>query len=125
MEYEGLKLNLLGSGTRYQHYSELRDVFAVGIEILKNLTVKSSKDNDRRVKLEYAVEMIDSRLDFLSDRERKTAWGSHIRAAIDEDVDDLYREMKIATPLLDKAVANAEAKNKANNGDDPSEYSTK
>src|ERR1039458_2833506 len=61
------KLNLLETGTRWAHYAELRDLFTTGIEIINNMTTKSSGDQLKRVKLEGAVEMLDARINLLSD----------------------------------------------------------
>jgi hypothetical protein len=91
---EPSRLDLLDIGTRWQHYSELRELFALGIEILKNLPVKSSIDEHRRVKLEHAVEMIDGRLSLLSDYVHETTFGSRLRSSIEHDVDALYKQFK-------------------------------
>ena len=48
---EHSKPDLLEMGTRWQHYVELRDLFADGIEIIKRMTIKSSADAVKRVKL--------------------------------------------------------------------------
>jgi len=64
---EHSKPDLLEMGTRWQHYVELRDLFADGIEIIKRMTIKSSADAVKRVKLEAAVELLNARLNLLSD----------------------------------------------------------
>ena len=88
------RLDLLEVGTRWAHYSELRELFSVGIEILKHLTVKYSSDQERQKKLENAVELIDGRISLLSDYTSNTTYGSKLRQVVDGDVDSLYRKMK-------------------------------
>lgn len=70
-----IRLDLMESGTRYDHYMELRDAFATGVEVLKHtLTIHPSvSDLLRLKKLEGAVEVINSRVNYLSEFERKTA----------------------------------------------------
>jgi hypothetical protein len=96
------RLGLQDVGTRWEHYSELRELFALGIEILKNLPVKSSIDEHRRVKLEHAVEMIDGRLSLLSDYVHETTFGSKLRNTIEHEVDNLYLKMKREREIHDK-----------------------
>jgi 4-hydroxy-3-methylbut-2-en-1-yl diphosphate synthase IspG/GcpE len=116
--------SLLDTGTRWQHYSELRDLFATGIEILKHVHVKSAADQKKRAQLEGAVELLDARIDLLADFHFQTTYGSKLRKVIDNDVDDIYENMK-----LDREEAEDAAKNKAKPQDDNSEgpeaYTTK
>jgi hypothetical protein len=99
---EPQRLDLLDVGTRWQHYAELRELFALGIEILKHLHVKSSMDYDRQRKLEHAVEMIDGRLSLLSDYVHETTFGSKLRNTIEHEVDNLYLKMKREREIHDK-----------------------
>jgi hypothetical protein len=89
------KLDLMAMGTRYEHYSELRDLFAVGIEIITNMHVKTSGDAIKKTKLEGAVELLEARLNLLSDFIYNSTYGSKLRGVIDGDVDNLYRKMKL------------------------------
>lgn len=89
------KLDLMAMGTRYEHYSELRDLFAVGIEIITNMHVKTSGDAIKKTKLEGAVELLEARLNLLSDYIYGSTYGSKLRGVIDGDVDNLYRKMKL------------------------------
>lgn len=88
------RLGLQETGTRWEHYSELRELFACGIEILKNLSVKSPTDREKQKKLEGAVELLDGRINLLADYHFHTTYGSKLRAIVDFDVDAMYRRMK-------------------------------
>lgn len=103
------RLDLQETGTRWDHYSELRELFACGIEILKNLNVKSTADAVKREKLEHAVEMLDGRIALLSDYARKTGWNSPdryaLREVIDSDVSRMFAEMKIAREEANESKA--------------------
>lgn len=90
--FDELKLDLMETGTRYRHYSELREIFATGMEILKNLNVQTPADRTRIAKLGDAVEMIDGRINFLADFDRKTSWGSEFRREFTE-IRDIYIEL--------------------------------
>jgi hypothetical protein len=96
------KLNLLETGTRWAHYAELRDLFTTGIEIINNMTTKSSGDQLKRVKLEGAVEMLDARINLLSDFLYNTTYGSKLRGIIDCDVTNLYRTMTLEKAIKDE-----------------------
>jgi hypothetical protein len=74
-----VKLDLMETGTRYEHYLELRDAFATGIVILSNQSqyeeVVNQTTRANIKKLEGAVDLIESRVNFLS--EYKTKMASH------------------------------------------------
>jgi hypothetical protein len=124
MEDESLKPNLLEKGTRWDHYNELRDLFASGVEILSTLKVKTSSDQDKMVKLRHAAEMIEGRLNYITDFTQKTGWSSPIRLVVDGEVDNLYRKMK-----HEREKANATSDKKQDRTDDdgesPASYTTK
>lgn len=64
---DNLLPDLMENGTRYQHYTELIDIFSLGIEVINNLgTHKSDADEKSRVELEHAVNRIQKRMDVLS-----------------------------------------------------------
>lgn len=71
-------------GTRFQHYSELREVFAEGIEILMNVSEihKSSSDVIKLAELKSAEKMIAKRLEILSGYERKTVYSGTLPSAL-------------------------------------------
>lgn len=80
-----VNLDLMETGTRFQHYSELAEVFKVGIELLRgidahnNATVNTAKLE----KLKNAVEMVEGRIDILSKYREKSAYGGFFRASVD------------------------------------------
>jgi hypothetical protein len=79
---------LFDVGTRYTHYMDLREIFADGIEILKNAMAvcESEVDKKRIESLQHAVNEIDNRLEVLAGYEEKmTRWGS-----IAAEIDGLY-----------------------------------
>jgi hypothetical protein len=55
-------------GTRYQHYQELRELFAEGVEILNNALsyCKNKPDEERKASLQHAVNEISNRMEILS-----------------------------------------------------------
>src|SRR5271165_1991118 len=65
-----------GVGTRFEHYNELREVFAEGIEILTTTLSahKSASDVIKLAELKAAEKMIVKRLEVLSGYERKTVY---------------------------------------------------
>ena len=54
-------------GTRYEHYQELRELYAEGAEILRNLSpnLKFDKDYTKQKLFEEMVKLIDGRLELL------------------------------------------------------------
>ena len=115
MEDPILKPNLFEKGTRWDHYNELRDVFASGVEILNQLKVKSLGDRKKQLQLQNAVEMIEGRINYITDYTRETSWGSPVRSAIDGDVDNIYRKMKLER---EKANATSDKKDDEENAAD-------
>ena len=95
MDSIGSRLDLLEKGTRYEHYVELKEVFMLGLDILERMNPSFMSDADKvmRVKLQNTVEVINKRLDYLSDFTEKTHYYG-----------DLAREVNAAgihrTPLL-------------------------
>ena len=121
MEDPSLKPNLFEKGTRWDHYNELRDVFASGVEILNQLKVKSLGDRKKQLQLQNAVEMIEGRINYITDYTRNTSWGSPVRSAVDGDVDNIYRKMK-----LEREKANATSDKKdSTDSEGPDSYTTK
>ena len=114
------RLSLLDTGTRWEHYSELRELFACGIEIIKNLHYKSTVDNAKLAKLESAVELLDARINLLADYTFQTTFGSKLRATVDRDVDRIYKTLK-------KEAEDAAKENKPPDEDNegPETYSNK
>jgi hypothetical protein len=113
-------------GTRWEHYSELRELFSIGIEILKNVRIKSSTDQLKRAQLEGAVELIDARINLLSDFHFKTTYGSPLRGVVDGEVDNLFRAMKRGREDAAKETKPITPPDPSNeDGDGPETYTTK
>ena len=65
-------------GSRYSHYTELRDVFADGVEVIKQALKyhESASDRERLISLQHAVKEIEGRLATLSDfNDLAVSWG--------------------------------------------------
>jgi hypothetical protein len=79
-------INLDDIGRRYDHYMELREIFAEGVEILKNsLAVSHSLTSVVRMKsLQCAVEEVDGRLNTLSGLIRFTDRWSNLAKEVNE-----------------------------------------
>lgn len=62
---------LMEVGTRFEHWSELLDTFRTAVVILENLHpgLGSAADLRKKVKIENAIEMIESQLNRFSNRE--------------------------------------------------------
>lgn len=62
------------TGTRYQHYAELAELFRTGVDILDTMSQNLINDTDRkkRVKLVGAIELIEARMGLLADYDKKT-----------------------------------------------------
>jgi hypothetical protein len=65
-------------GTRYAHYCELLDVFANGVEVVKQALRyhESASDRERLISLQHAVKEIEGRLATLSNfDDLAVSWG--------------------------------------------------
>ena len=73
-----------GVGTRFEHYNELREVFAEGIEILTTTLSahKSASDVIKLAELKAAEKMIVKRLEVLSGYERKTVYSGVLPSTV-------------------------------------------
>jgi hypothetical protein len=71
-------------GTRFDHYSELREVFADGIEIMTNMRAehRSAADVIKLAELKAAEKLIAKRLEVLSGYERKTVYNATLPSTI-------------------------------------------
>lgn len=79
MDSVGSKPDLMATGTRYDHYVELREVFALGGEVIDGLEKTNricEADKVLRTKLQGAVEVINKRLSYLSNYEMLTVYSS-------------------------------------------------
>jgi hypothetical protein len=67
-----------GVGTRFDHYNELREVFAEGIECLISAEKQYPSDANKAklIELRAAEKMIVKRLEVLSGYERKTVYNA-------------------------------------------------
>jgi hypothetical protein len=89
------KPSLTETGTRFDHYMELKEVFMEGVDVIDRMNPTYVSDNDRKLKskLQSAVDMINRRLEFLSDFSKLT-----------ENYGDLAKAVRAAgihrTPLL-------------------------
>lgn len=96
MDSTGKRISLTETGTRYDHYMELREIFMDGIDVLTRMNQGFVSDADKvvKVKLTNAVEMITRRMDILSDFVDKTG-----------NYGDLARQIRLAgkhvTPQLE------------------------
>ncbi len=77
-------LDLMETGTRYEHYQELKEIFMRGIEEIARLTWKAPDDLATSDEMKIAVKLIQKRLDFLSNREKKTAYSSELAQTLRE-----------------------------------------
>lgn len=83
------KIQMLDAGTRYQHLSDLFDLWSSGLEIARNAYHASptSKDKVRVVKLEAAVAMLGAHMDHLADYEKK-------KRGLQDEVDAIPKNKK-------------------------------
>lgn len=72
------------TGSRFQHYSELREVFADGIEIMTNMRAehRSAADVIKLAELKAAEKLIARRLELLSGYEHKTTYNATLPSTI-------------------------------------------
>lgn len=80
------KLDLDETGTRFQHYNELRELFDTGLNILNNVIAggkATTTDREMRVKLTNAIFLIDARLLLLGNFDKTTGYSSSIRKQVD------------------------------------------
>ncbi len=70
------KPSLTQIGTRYDHYMELKEVFMEGVDVLNRMNPNFVGDEDKKlkVKLQDSVDMINRRIDVLSDFKQKTEY---------------------------------------------------
>ena len=93
-EYDGFTgLDLLEMGTRLDHYDELREVFMIGVELLKGLNplYRSEVDISKQTRLQNAADEIAGRIDMLAKFRVETAYGGSFR----EDIELLHRNPRL------------------------------
>lgn len=79
-------LSLYDIGTRYEHYQELRGLFADGVEVITTAMTyqpDNAVNKRRRESLQHAVNEIDHRLDVLSGYEEKAGRWSNFGRELD------------------------------------------
>ena len=105
-------------GTRWEHYTELRDLFSDGVEVMKNAqqSFKTPKDARMQFELEAAVSLINKRLDILSGFERKTMYSAELPTAL--RAIDIERKKQLL--LKGKPDEKAEDSNLGSNQEDSS-----
>jgi hypothetical protein len=71
-------------GSRFSHYSELREVFADGIEIMTNMRAehRSAADVIKLAELRAAEKLIAKRLEVLSGYERKMVYNATLPSTV-------------------------------------------
>lgn len=57
---------LLETGTRFEHWNELLDIFRQGIQVVAGMSYASEADKNMKTKLENSVEMIERRLNHIA-----------------------------------------------------------
>jgi hypothetical protein len=118
------RYDLMETGTRYLHYTELLDLWSDGIEILKNAIKKfdSTADKENLVKLTNARDMIQRRIDVLSD----TDAGTRLYGSLAKEIDAIPPHV---TPQLTEGNSAQESDNPPKqtylSGESPSDYTTK
>lgn len=53
---------LMETGTRYEHWNELLDIFRQGVAVVDGMTHAGTSDREVRTKLAGAIEVIEKRL---------------------------------------------------------------
>lgn len=119
-----MKPDLFAQGTRWEHYNELRELFLEGADILSRVRIKTPFDRLRMGKLINAAEMIEARLNFITDFNKNTAYGSKLRTAIDNEVGPMVRKLKIEKGEAD-ATTQSKKDEEDHNDDSPADYTTK
>ena len=78
-------LDLMETGTRLEHYNELREVFMVGVEMLKGMHPGHKNDADiaQQTRLEIAAEVITARIDILSEFAKGCGYGKYLQLTVD------------------------------------------
>jgi len=105
-------------GSRFSHYSELREVFADGVEILKNLTSvhKSAADVIKLAELKVAEKLIAKRLEVLSGFERKMVYNATLPSTIRQVEIERLRSKLLLKGNVD-ANSGSPTKDKASSSD--------
>jgi hypothetical protein len=84
-EPDFLTLDLTEMGTRLDHYNELREVFALGVEMLKTMNPVhlTELDKEKQIKLHNAADAIQGRIDMLAKFPQGSGYGSWLQMTID------------------------------------------
>jgi len=85
-EYDSFRaLDLNEMGTRLDHYNELREVFMIGVALLKELNpaYRSDADKVKQDRLQHAADEIKGRIDMLAKFPMGQAYGSWMQLTID------------------------------------------
>jgi hypothetical protein len=113
-------------GTRYNHYCELRDIFADGVVVMNNALSyhKNAEDLKRRDSLQCAVNEINNRLDNLSGFDGATAYyGSLAREVNAIPVPPMQKQLKGETdasqPRNEKPLPPCPDRTKGDNQEPP------
>ena len=78
-------LDLNEVGTRLDHYNELREVFMLGVELLKGLNPMHRTDADlaKMGKLQNAADAVTGRIDMLAKFPSGSGYGSWLQMTVD------------------------------------------
>ena len=96
-------LDLMEKGTRYDHYVELREAFATGVEIIKNLSSQDVAMDAKRKLLEGAIEAINGRLNALSKYYSEMVYNSKLRREV-ESAHTLPKKLLMETNYASQEV---------------------
>jgi hypothetical protein len=78
-------LDLNEVGTRFDHYNELREVFMLGVEMIKGLhpNYYTDSDKEKQQKLQNAADAVQGRIDHLAKFPSGSGYGSWLQMTID------------------------------------------
>ncbi len=103
-------LSLYDVGTRYDHYMELKEIFADGVEIVREALKfhRTIHDQNRLTSLQHAVDEIENRLNVLSGyKDKTTRWGL---LAAQIDAIPVHRDGQLTTKITEGSNVKPEVK---------------
>ena len=89
------RLNLYETGTRFEHYLELQELFLEAVQMLKDLNpaYRTDVDEAKITRLQNAADAVWGRISHLSDYVNETTYGS----AMQKEIDLVGRNRKLLT----------------------------
>jgi hypothetical protein len=105
-DFKTLDLNEMG--TRLDHYNELREVFMIGVEVIKgmNPSYLTGSDKATQVRLQNAADSIQRRIDLFAKFPSGSGYGSWLQMTIDQ----IGYHMKLTEGTNDKQADSSDAK---------------